>query len=309
MARPEARIFTEIWRNQEWRALSLEAQWLFEAILSQPDLSKCGVLDWTPKRFAKLTANGTVKRVQTAKEELVAKRFLLEDTDTEELMVRTFFKHDALLNQPNLIVGMAHDFCDVHSEPLRDAIHYGLGVGFLDGLTQRFPKAFGEGKLDRLPEPFLVSHRGWSLACAQGRAGAQAPARVLQAPSSSTPTDNSSSSRLNVGETESEEDEPSTAIDPTPIVDAAVREAAQRRLNRQPTGTIGNPEGWLTATAAKMRATHSGVLVSRAIDGSSVEALADFLEPPPTRSTPYRFDERPPAVWDLDEAGVAVPTS
>lgn len=94
MARDYANIFTAIWREPDWKALPSRAQRTYFMLVTQPDISAAGTLDLTVKRWAKLAADTTVATVRADLEVLAAARFVFVDEDTEELLVRTFVKHD-----------------------------------------------------------------------------------------------------------------------------------------------------------------------------------------------------------------------
>jgi hypothetical protein len=94
MARDYANIFTAIWREPDWKALPSRAQRTYFMLVTQPDISAAGTLDLTAKRWAKLAADTTVVTIRADLEVLAAARFVFVDEDTEELLVRTFVKHD-----------------------------------------------------------------------------------------------------------------------------------------------------------------------------------------------------------------------
>jgi hypothetical protein len=166
MARTEARIFTRIWKDPEFRSLSLEAQWLWFCVLSQADLSYCGVLPFSPGRWADL-GNTTPSKVRAAVRETVGQHFIVVDEKTEEVWVRTLIQNDGVLDQPNLIRAMARDFGAILSPTIREGILEGLGEGFAEGITVRFPNAFANPNKEGLPKPFLDAFcQRFSCACA-----------------------------------------------------------------------------------------------------------------------------------------------
>lgn len=121
MARSHAKLLAAIWQDPEWRALRAEAQWLYTALLSQPRLTLVGALDLKPRQWAKLASDMTEERVTDLLAELEAARFVLVDEDTEELIIRTFVRHDvtqARLNV-NTLKGLWRAFDAVASDHLR----------------------------------------------------------------------------------------------------------------------------------------------------------------------------------------------
>jgi hypothetical protein len=164
MARTEARIKCEIWDDEDFRSLTWEAQWLYKTLLTQKDLSLCGVLTWTPKRFAKLASNASAAPVKKALELLREKRYVVLDDDTDELLVRTLVKGDGVLSNHNSIIGMSKAFEAIHSNPIREAIvqevikgiEQGLAIGGPEGGT---PTGWVKGLPDhirkRVGQPFV----------------------------------------------------------------------------------------------------------------------------------------------------------
>lgn len=59
LSRKEARVFTSIWKDEDFTALPRSAQWFYLFLLSQPDLSHCGVLPLRPGRWVRKAADLT----------------------------------------------------------------------------------------------------------------------------------------------------------------------------------------------------------------------------------------------------------
>ena len=126
MARDRASIRVDMWADGDFRRLSVYAQWLYMALLSHPTLSYAGVADWRPGRIAAFSAGAAVADITDAAEELMRGRFILTDEVTEEVLVRSFIKHDGLLKQPKLTVSMCNAFAAVASTPIREVIAFEL---------------------------------------------------------------------------------------------------------------------------------------------------------------------------------------
>lgn len=122
MARDHARFQLSIWHDPDFRALPLEAQHAYMTVISQPGLSYVGVIDYIPSRIASLTAGHTVRRVSAAIRALSDSRFVIVDRDTAELLVRTYVKHDGVLDRTNMGKAVARAFTKVMSLHLRDSI-------------------------------------------------------------------------------------------------------------------------------------------------------------------------------------------
>lgn len=160
MARTEGRIKCAIWRSPEFRGLTPNAQRAYFLILSQPGMSYCGVVSYRPKPWALLSTGTTPAVVEKAVKELAGARYVMVDRGTEELWVRTFVNHDGVLDQPKLIMAMAHDFGAIESEPIREGLVAQIPQGFIEGLAHRFPKANAQGFFQGLPEPFTSALAG-----------------------------------------------------------------------------------------------------------------------------------------------------
>lgn len=152
MARDHARMKTGIWRDADWRKLTIDAQWLYEAMVSQQALTYAGVIDWRPGRFAALAAGMTVRRVEKAGSELVAGRFIVIDEQTEEVLVRTYVRHDGVLDRANMGKAVARALQTIVSMTIRSAVLAELGrlyeesptLNGWDGIADLFPDVMTE---------------------------------------------------------------------------------------------------------------------------------------------------------------------
>ena len=96
MARKEARIHVSIWSDPDFTALAQADQRTYLMVLSQPGISLCGVLAWTPGRLARMAADSTPESVTASIARLADARFLVVDFDTDELLVRSFIRYDGV---------------------------------------------------------------------------------------------------------------------------------------------------------------------------------------------------------------------
>lgn len=94
------------------------------ALLSHPTLSYAGVADWRPGRIAAFSQFADTTDVIEASHELVRGRFILTDDVTEEVLVRSFVKHDGLLKQPKLTVSMCNAYAAIASTQLREVLAF-----------------------------------------------------------------------------------------------------------------------------------------------------------------------------------------
>lgn len=133
MARDHARLQTAIWRNPEFRALSVSAQHTYFACLSQESLTYVGVLDYFPGRIAALAAGQTPAKVERSIKELESSRFILVDRETTELLIRTYVRHDGVLGRLNMGKATARALSKVISLPIRSAIQSELAKLYREG--------------------------------------------------------------------------------------------------------------------------------------------------------------------------------
>lgn len=108
MARTYARVKVNVWNDGAFRALSMPAQHLYFTLITDPELSYCGLADWRPRRIAAKSGAGLVEVVEMAAVELIEARFVVVCEDTEEALVRSFLRHDGVLQNAKLAVSASN---------------------------------------------------------------------------------------------------------------------------------------------------------------------------------------------------------
>lgn len=126
MANDYARVMRSIWGDDDFRDLPHDAQWLYFHLLTSPALTYCGVTDWRPARIAALTHDLTADDIEAASVELEGNLFTVVDRDSEEVLVRTFVRHDGLMAVWNMAAAMAKAHSAVVSKALRGVIVHEL---------------------------------------------------------------------------------------------------------------------------------------------------------------------------------------
>lgn len=126
MPRDFAQLRQDMWSDDDWRSLTVPAQHLYMLLLSDPKLSYCGVTAWHAGRIAQRSAETTGRDVLLAAAELSDRHFVIIDEDTEEVLIRSYLKHDPLMKNPRLAVTMAKDFGSVASNKIRAAVVWEL---------------------------------------------------------------------------------------------------------------------------------------------------------------------------------------
>jgi hypothetical protein len=123
VARTRASLTCSIWQDDDWRKLEPEAQRVYLLLLSQPKLTLAGCLDYMPARWATFATGGTEAEIQQAVDDLERGRFVSVDYTTQELVIRTFVRHDvgATANK-NTVKGMWSAWAAVLSAQLRSLV-------------------------------------------------------------------------------------------------------------------------------------------------------------------------------------------
>lgn len=172
MARHHARILTAIWSDPDFTTLLGYDQRLYIVTITQPNMNLCGVVQYSPRRWARLEAEGDPDQVQLGMERLTARRYTYVDADAEEVLARTFVRHDGVLRSPNSVIGMTRDYGGIQSPTLRELVIANLPIDFveqiqkgrIDGYTKSLPKDFpdrlGQAFMNDLPKPLKPLGKG-----------------------------------------------------------------------------------------------------------------------------------------------------
>lgn len=150
MPREHARIQVAIWSDPSFRALERDPQRMYLVLLSQHRLSYCGALDYMPNRLASFAIDETEATVENAVKILEHERFVVLDRDTGELLIRSFVRHDRLLESPNMTKAMTKDRAAMLSDHLRAVVDEEL----IRAYRQRPDIAGWKGLRDIAPELF-----------------------------------------------------------------------------------------------------------------------------------------------------------
>lgn len=141
MARSHAKFHVRAWRDDDWRSLGRDAQWLYWALLTQPKLTLVGSLEVTPAKWSNLAARTTKADIQTALDELIIAGKVLTDDTTDELLIRSFTKNDMDPNRVNvnLAKGLWGQWACIESLRLRIAAVDGMPDELWDKLAELAP--------------------------------------------------------------------------------------------------------------------------------------------------------------------------
>lgn len=122
MARNFAQFQLRMWVDPEWTALTVEAQHLYKLLLSQEDIGASGLIPLRPRRWARLSRNGSVDKVWAALAELDEASFLVVDEDTAEVLVRTFIRGSDNYRNVRLLRAALGQAERVESDRIRSAL-------------------------------------------------------------------------------------------------------------------------------------------------------------------------------------------
>ena len=121
MARDHARIYSRIWADDDFKSLRCDVQRAYLLALSQPGMTWCGVVPYTPKRWARLAADSDPASLDATIATLQQRGYVLVDTDTEEMWIRSFVKNDEVLRSPNVVKALIEQYRTILSPRIRAA--------------------------------------------------------------------------------------------------------------------------------------------------------------------------------------------
>ncbi len=119
MSRNYAQIFTAIWRDPDFIALRESTQRAYLMLVTQPGISAAGVLPLTLRRWAKLAEDSTIASLRPDLVLLHRAGMIVVDEDTEELLVRSFVRHDNGYKNPRRQPSIREAANEVESARLR----------------------------------------------------------------------------------------------------------------------------------------------------------------------------------------------
>ena len=122
MAREYARIMLSIWSDEDFLALDSGTQRAFLLLISQPELTTCGVQSYAPRRWAKKATDTTPRKIEHQIERLERPRLIILDRDTDELLIRSYVRYDKALRTANVAKSLVTTFNQVQSDALQKVI-------------------------------------------------------------------------------------------------------------------------------------------------------------------------------------------
>lgn len=121
MAREYAQLHHSMWKPGDFRDLSPMAKLLYVTLMSQPEISQCGLLPLNANRWKTITGM-SLKDVSASLDELVEQRFVITDEEEAEVLIRTFVKWDNGFGSPTRLRGIWKAITTVSSSAIRTAL-------------------------------------------------------------------------------------------------------------------------------------------------------------------------------------------
>ena len=158
MARTYGAIYLDIWRDKDFRALTHTEQYLYWALIFQFQLNGAGLLDYMPDRWAEATSNLTTADVEVTIKSLIAKRYVVHDPSTHELLVRTYVRNSKVWKMPKAFAGVIPAAAQIQSSKLRRVLLADLDKIPLGELSEA-PAANGGPSVRAKVNAYLVKLR------------------------------------------------------------------------------------------------------------------------------------------------------
>lgn len=142
MARPASEtqyrnVLVSIWADERVTQLPRTAQCMYLQLLTQPDVSACGVLPMRLTRWSSLSADESPSSCRASAATLENAGLVLVDDQTEEVWIRDYVRHDNGLRSPNQAKGVRAAHERVTSELIHAAIK-GEYADLIDSVVQPF---------------------------------------------------------------------------------------------------------------------------------------------------------------------------
>ena len=134
MTRDYGSVQSRIWRDPDFRRLNAPEQWAYLMLCTQPDISSCGVLTVAPARWARYAADLDTPVILAALDRLQAheQHYVVLDRDTDELLVRSFIKHDKGYKNAKRLPAIKAAASSVESPLLRAYLNVEMGLVGMD---------------------------------------------------------------------------------------------------------------------------------------------------------------------------------
>jgi len=119
MARTYSKLLTSIWQDAHFMSLTIAAQRLYFLLLASPKLSSAGCVTVSNRRLARLSNDTDSIDIESSLDELTAAKYIARDLDSEELLIRTFIRHDGAYKHTKMRKGVVAAIAHIESIELR----------------------------------------------------------------------------------------------------------------------------------------------------------------------------------------------
>jgi hypothetical protein len=109
------------WTDTDFNGLPFAAQWLYNRLVSHPRMSRNGVTVVSASMIARLAPDMTVDVVDAMLDMLEAGRYILRDFETDEVMIRSYIRHDCPVRNPKMVAGVESSLRYIQSRRLAAA--------------------------------------------------------------------------------------------------------------------------------------------------------------------------------------------
>lgn len=152
------RVMRSIWTDPDWLTLPSQSKMIYLQLISQPNISKAGVLPTVPRRWASMYPDLDVDDITTAIATLASAGFVVVDEDTEELLVRTYMRYDEMFVQPNGRKAIANAFDEIVSEQIRRVVQQEFRDLIAEGSDDTSGKGSEKGSGKGSVTPITMNH-------------------------------------------------------------------------------------------------------------------------------------------------------
>lgn len=241
MARTRATIHVTVWNDPDFRALPALAKYLYWALLAQPKLSIAGCLDLKELRWAELSPDTTAEHVADLLAVLEDRRYVAIDRETDELVIRTFVRHDVAGNK-NSQRGVWTAWQGIESEYLRRVV------------VANVPDAMWENPEVNAPSDAVLMRQEPLIERVSERPSEQAIELPIPSPV------------------------PPPATSTAATLDRAARLLAQAEVDRR--GDVSNPDGYIRSRLKDIRRQHDDRWTAM-LDANPYATAEDLIAPKP----------------------------
>lgn len=123
MARRYGQVLVSIWNDEDWWDLTETEQRLYMLILSQPDMSYCGVVPLRLSKWSKLAKDSDPGKLGEALEALAGKRYVVIDGHHEEVWVRSFVRVNKVAEQEQLLKSLRSSYENISSQTIKGLVY------------------------------------------------------------------------------------------------------------------------------------------------------------------------------------------